>query len=69
MDRHWPLTFAALAGIVAGFALFAVGSVALAGVVTASGAYGLVVPEFLESRRGVEVTTIEHSAASPADAN
>jgi len=51
MDRHWTLTLVALAGIAAGFALFAVEAATLAGVVTAAGAYALVFPEFADSSR------------------
>jgi hypothetical protein len=51
MDRHWTLTLVALAGIAAGFALFAVDAVTLAGVVTATGAYALVFPEFADTTR------------------
>ena len=55
MERHWTLTLVAFANVAAGFALFAVGSTTLAGVVSAAGAYGLVLPELLEgsTRRGV----------------
>jgi hypothetical protein len=52
MDRHWTLTLVALAGIAAGFALFAVDAATLAGVVSAAGAYALVFPEFADTARG-----------------
>jgi uncharacterized membrane protein required for colicin V production len=49
MDRHWTLNLVALAGMVAGFVLFAVGDAAvLAGVVTAGSAYAALVPEFAD---------------------
>lgn len=51
MDRHWTLTLVALAGIAAGFTLFAVEAVTLAGLVTAAGAYALVFPEFADTAR------------------
>jgi len=56
MDRHWTLTLVALAGIAAGFALFAVEAATLAGVVTATGAYALVFPEFADSSRAAADT-------------
>lgn len=49
MGRHWTLTLVGFANVAAGFALFAVGSTTLAGVVTASGAYGLFIPEVFET--------------------
>jgi len=56
MERHWTLTLVAFANVAAGFALFAVGSTTLAGVVSAAGAYGLLLPELLEEQtRGVAV--------------
>ena len=54
MERHWTLTLVAFANVAAGFALFAVGSTTLAGVVTAAGAYGLLVPELVDSRSPVD---------------
>lgn len=50
MDRHWTLDVVALAAVLAGFVLFASGSAAtLPGVVAASGAYAVLVPELVSA--------------------